>query len=170
MEVYMDLAKFNALDIILVCGLPGAGKSYFSMLHFKDAERKRVNRKEIRKFIYEMMNFGLAWSEKNFASHDEVLVKHVERKIIEHLLAGKKKILIDNTSVSAHSRKNYIEIAKQMHKSIGVIFLQVQPALCLERNKKSSDPTPEIVISTLSAGIELPKKEEEFNEILLVKE
>jgi predicted kinase len=166
----MDLVKFNALDMVLVCGLPGAGKSYFSKTHFTNGDRKRVNRKEIRKFIYEMMNFGNPWSEKNFASHDETLIKHVERKVIEHLLAGKKKVLIDNTSVSVHSRKNYIEIAKQMHKTIGVIFLSVPPAVCLERNKKSPDPTPEIVISQLSAGLELPKHEEGFNEILLVKE
>ena len=31
----MDLSKINALDIIIIAGLPGSGKSHFSKTKFK---------------------------------------------------------------------------------------------------------------------------------------
>jgi predicted kinase len=165
----MDLNKFHDLDVVLVCGLPGSGKSHFSGENFRDSGRNRVNRKEIHHLLYEMIHFGGKWSEAKFDALDEFLVKHVERKIIEHLLQNKKKVLIDNTSVSAESRKGYISIAQQMHKSIGVIFLHTPAGTCLERNRTRADPVPERVISNLAAAIDLPRSDEGFREILVLK-
>ena len=96
----MDLGRFQNLDMIVVCGLPGSGKSHFAGAHFAGTGRLRVNRKEMRRLLFEMTHFGQKWSEKEFASSDEFLVGHVERKIIEHFLQGHKKLLIDNTSMS----------------------------------------------------------------------
>jgi predicted kinase len=107
----MDIHRFQGFDIVLVCGLPGSGKSHFARTHFLQSGRKRVNRKEIRRLLFEMTTFGQKWSEKEFASNDEFLVKHVERKIIEHLLQAKQKLLIDNTNISTESRKQYLTIA-----------------------------------------------------------
>jgi predicted kinase len=164
----MDLARFEKFDVVLICGLPGSGKSHFAKLYFEKSGRMRVNRKEIRKFIFEMINFGKQWSEANFSSSDEVLVRHTERKIVEHLLQNKNKILIDDTSTSSESRKNYIGIVKQAHKTIGAIFIHTSPAKCIERNRVRQDPIPEIVISKLAAGIEIPETEEGFGEVLIV--
>ena len=85
----MDLAKFQSLDMVLVCGLPGSGKSRFAAEFFADSGRDRVNRKEIHRLLYEMIHFGKKWSEKAFDELDDFLVKHVERKIIEHLLQNR---------------------------------------------------------------------------------
>jgi tRNA uridine 5-carbamoylmethylation protein Kti12 len=166
----MDLTKFQPLDIILVCGLPGSGKSKFSKRFFADSGRDRVNRKEIHRLLYEMIHFGKRWTEKEFDALDDHLVKHVERKIIEHLLQNNQKVLVDNTSVSESSRKTYIGIAQQMHKSIGAIFLHTPPATCLARNREREDPIPERVISNLAAAIDLPRSEEGFKEVLVLKD
>ena len=166
----MDLTKFQTLDIILVCGLPGSGKSEFSKQFFTDSGRDRVNRKEIHRLLYEMIHFGKKWTEQEFDALDEHLVKHVERKIIEQLLQSKQKVLVDNTSVSESSRKTYVGIAQQMHKTIGAIFLQIPPATCLERNRKREDPVPERVISNLAAAIDLPRTEEGFKEVFVLKD
>lgn len=101
----MDLTKMHSLDIILIAGLPGSGKSQFAKTNFQSADRQRINRKEIRKMMYEMAHFGDAWKESYFNDHDEILVKHVERKIIEHLLQINKKVLIDNISVTKIQEK-----------------------------------------------------------------
>ncbi len=164
----MDLTQYNNLDIILVCGLPGSGKSHFSKASFKDSGHKRVNRKEIRGLLYEMSHFGEPWSEELFSETDESIVKHVERKILEHLLQKRQKVLIDNTSVTVSSRKTYINLAKQMNRSIGVIFLNIPLIKCLQRNRSRQDRIPDTVISNLSATIELPKKEEGFKQVLII--
>ncbi len=162
------LERIKSLDIVLVCGLPGSGKSHFSREYFQDSERDRVNRKEIHRMLYKMIHFGKKWSEKEFDVLDESLVKHVERRIIEHLLQRNQKVLIDNISVSPSSRKTYIDIALRMHKSIGVIFLNTPTIKCLERNRGREDQIPERVISNLATAIVYPKVEEGFKEVLIM--
>jgi len=164
----MDLGRFQNLDIIVVCGLPGSGKSHFAGANFSGTGRLRVNRKELRRLLFEMTRFGQKWSEKEFASSDELLVKHVERKIIEHFLQNHKKLLIDNTSMSQESRKPYLTIARQAGKSIGAIFLDIPVTRCLERNRSREDSVPERVISNLQAEKELPDVAEGYKEVLVV--
>ena len=166
----MDLTKFDSIDILLVCGLPGSGKSVFSKQFFSNSGRDRVNRKEIHRLLYEMIHFGKRWTEQEFDAVDEHLVKHVERKIIEQLLQKNQKVLIDNTSVSESSRKTYVGIAQQMHKTIGAVFLHTPPATCLKRNREREDPVPERVISNLAAAIDLPRPEEGFKAVLVLRD
>ena len=164
----MDLSRFESLDVVLVCGLPGSGKSYFCRNHFQASGRLRVNRKEIRRLLYEMLYLGKKWSEADFSSSDEFLVKHVERKIIEHLLQNRKKVLIDNTSVSVASRRSYLAVVQGMRKSIGLIFLNVPALRCLQQNRMREDPVPEMVISNLAAGLAPPRPDEGFQEVLVL--
>jgi predicted kinase len=164
----LDLSKMHTYDIILVCGLPSSGKSYLSRNEFNINERKRINRKEIRRLIYEMTSFGEKWSEQLFASVDQHLVKHTERKMIEHLLSTGEKILIDNTSITVDSRKLYTTIAARMNKTIGAIFIDADVNRCIMRNRASKDPVPENVFPKLSAGKTLPDKREGFTAVVIV--
>ena len=140
----MDLSAFHSLDVVLVCGLPGSGKSHFAAEHFRDTGRNRVNRKELHRLLFEMIHFGGEWTEAQFDAIDDFLVKHVERK-------------------------RYVTIAQQMPKSIGVIFLHTPAATCMERNLARPDPVPERVIPNLAAAIDLPRAEEGFRGILVLK-
>jgi len=164
----MDLVRFDPLDIVLVCGLPGSGKSHFSATYFNRNGRKRINRKELRRLLYEMTSFGNQWREDYFSDHDEMLVKHVERKIIEHLLQNKSPVLVDNTSVTADSREYYLTVARQMHRTIGAIFLNLPLKKCLERNRSRQDQMSEGIITNLYASMELPDRSEGFKEILIL--
>jgi predicted kinase len=165
----MDLTKFQNLDIVLVCGLPGSGKSHFARTFFLKSGRKRVNRKEIRRHLFEMTTFGQKWTEAEFAGNDEFLVKHVERKIIEHFLQNHQKLLLDNTNISAESRKLYLTIAHQTAKSIGAIFLNTPVGQCLQRNRGRDDAVPESVIAQLQAERELPELSEGYREVLVIE-
>ena len=164
----MDRTRFDSLHVLLVCGLPASGKSHFSKSRFQNSDRKRINRKEIRRHLYEMLNFGGKWAEENFNESDEFLVKHVERKTIEHLLQGKHKLLIDNTSVTRSSREAYVQLARRMHCNVGVIFLDTPLKLCLERNAQRQDPVPGLAITNLAAALELPTEDEGFRQIMIL--
>ena len=164
----MDLSRFMGLDIVLICGLPGAGKSHFAREHFGGGEWKRINRKELRRLVYEMTNFGDEWKEDYFDSHDEHLVKYVERRICEHMLEHRRKIIVDNTSVTASSRAEYVKMADGSRKSIGAIFINTPLQKCLERNRTGAAPVPDIVISNLFASIDLPDEREGFRRVLVL--
>ena len=166
----MDLTNFYPLDIVIICGIPGSGKSHFAKTFFKKEDRKRINRKEIRRHIYEMTSFGDKWKEEYFDEEGESLVKHVERKMYEQFLQNMDKVLIDNPSVTKSSRKNYFSLAEQRVKTTGVIFLNTPLMKCMERNKKRDDAVPDKVISTLFSSIELPDKHEGFDEILVISD
>lgn len=166
----LELEELFYLDIVLICGLPACGKSQFAKTYFKPQEFKRINRKEIRRMLYEMTTFEDKWSEKEFSSVDEGLVKQIERKLLENLLQNEQKVLIDNTSVSTVSRKSYIQIAQQFRKTIGVVFMNTPVQVCMERNRKKADPVPERIIANLAAAIELPDYREGFKEVALIKD
>ena len=117
-----------------------------------------------------MLNFGEKWSEENFYNLDEFLVKHVERMILEQLLHNKQKLLIDNTSITESARKAYLDLAKQMKRSIGIIFLNTQLKLCLQRNSQRSAPVPGTVITNFAADLELPTEEEGFAQVLVLND
>jgi len=164
----MDLSNFYLLDIVLICGIPGSGKSHFANNFFRNDNRKRINRKEIRRHLYEMSSFGQKWKEEFFDEENEILVKHVERKIFEHFLQNMDRILVDNPCVSKTSRSNYVSVAQQKLKSTGVIFLNTPEIKCLQRNKTRPDAVPDQVISSLYSSIELPENNEGFDEILVI--
>ena len=164
-----ELLKFNSLDIILICGLPGSGKSHFAEKYFRHSGFKRINRIEIRKHLYSMFNFGDPWKEVYFDEESEHLVKHVERKLLEHLLFTHQKVLIDNTSVTKPSRKSYVSTAIRYKKSIGVVYLATSAQICMQRNKDRGSDLPEEVISHLYALREEPDFSEGFKEILILE-
>ena len=164
----MNIEDFDTIDLLLVCGLPGCGKSHFAGNYYRSGDRKRINRKEIRSHLYEMTSFGEQWHEDLFNEKDEHLVKHVERKLIEHFLQNNEKVLIDNVSVTAESRKTYTAIANRFNRSIGVIFLNPPLQVCRERNRNRPDPVPELAITNLSASIDLPARKEGFRNIMVI--
>ena len=106
-------------------------------------------------------------SEGRYSTVDEVLVKHVERKIIEHLLQNRLSVLVENTCISASSRTTYLSIARQMHRTAGVVFLDTPVATCLERNRARADPVPERVIAELAAALERPDAGEGFDQVMI---
>lgn len=164
----MDLDRFDRLDIVLVCGLPGSGKSHFSRSYFNKNDRRRINRKELRRLLYEMTSFGDPWREEYFNEYDEMLVKHVERKMVDHFLQERLPILVDNTSITVESRQYYLGVARQARKTIGAVFLNVPIQKCLARNRSREDQMSEGIIANLYAGLELPSKTEGFNELLIL--
>lgn len=155
-------------NIVLVGGLYGSGKTEYANKHFLSQSRYRISRSEIRKLLFEMTNFGKKWTADMFTEEDDVLVKHVERKIIEHYLQNKRNVLVINTFTSVESRKRFIAIAKDMNKTLGIIFLDVPVNICLKNNEAKSSGVPAYVVQKLSNKKVLPSKHEGFSEVIIV--
>lgn len=164
----MNLEKMKSLNMLLLCGLYGSGKTQYALTYLKDASRHRISRTEIRKLIFEMTSFNQHWTSDKFNEEDDVLVKHVERKILEHFLHNKRNILIVNTFMTVQSRARFIKIAKDARRSIGAIFLDTPLEMCLENNQKFSTGVPAHVVNKLNFKKVLPTKSEGFDEVMIV--
>jgi len=158
----------DSMDIILLCGLYGAGKTKFAKQHFLNSNRFRISRSEIRKNLFEMAYFGKKWTAEAFSEDNDFLVKHVERKILEHILHHKQKSLIINTFVSTKSRKRFINIAKERKIKIGAIFLNPPIETCLEKNETNAINVPSNVLYILKGKLELPAKSEGFDKVIII--
>ncbi len=157
------------MDILLVCGLYGSGKNQFAEKYFRHADYNRVSRNEIRRLIFEMTHFGERWQSEKFSEEDDVLVKHIERKILEHYLHNKRKVLVINTFATGKSRQRFVALAKEYKRTIGAVFINMPLEYCLSRYKEHNPTLPEIVLRSMATRIELPQKKEGFSEILEMK-
>ncbi|HOU84811.1 MAG TPA: ATP-binding protein [Spirochaetota bacterium] len=162
------LEKFNSFDILLICGVYGSGKNAFAEKYFKNGSWNRVSRNEIRKLLYEMTRFGDAWESAKFSEEDDILVKHIERKILEHYLHNKRKVLVINTFATKKSRQRFVSLAAEYKKTIGAVFMNMPLEFCLSGYKKHNPTMPENVLRSMFQKIELPEKREGFTEVLEV--
>jgi len=163
------MEKIHHCNIVLLGGLYGAGKTEFAVKHFANRSRYRISRSEIRRLIFEMTNFGKKWTADKFNEEDDVLVKHVERKIVEHYLQNKRNVLVINTFTSIESRKRFLAIAKDMNKSIGMVFLDIPVEICLKNNEAKASGIPEFVTYKLSNKKVIPSQNEGFSEVVIIK-
>jgi predicted kinase len=166
----MALEKIHGCDIVLLGGLYGSGKSEFAMRYFSKQKRYRISRQEIRKLIYEMTSFNQQWTGDRFNEEDDSLVKHVERKIMEHYLHHNRGILIINTFMTAESRKRFIAMAKEKNKTIGMVFLDAAVDRCLKKNREKPSGVSDQVLYNLSARKEKPSIREGFNQLVIIED
>jgi predicted kinase len=163
------LEKFNNFDILLICGIFGSGKNEFSSKYFHNGSWNRLSRNEIRKHIYEMTHFGDTWASAKFNEEDDVLVKHIERKIMEHYLQHKRKVLLINTFSTIKSRQRFVTMANESKKTIGAIFLNMPLETCLAGYKKYNPTLPEFVLRSMYQKIEIPEKREGFTDVMIIQ-
>lgn len=170
MQFNPNVERFHKYNIILICGLYGSGKTEFALMNFKEKDRYRISRSELRKLMFEMTNFGETWSSEAFNEEDDVLVKHVERKILEHFLHNKRNVLIINTFMTRKSRQRFVKLARDANKTIGAIFLDTPLEKCIEQSGMRSAHVPPNVIKVLHTRKELPAKSEGFDDVLIVED
>ncbi len=159
----MKISQFYGLDIVLLCGLYGAGKTEFSKQYFKNRDFYRVSRLEIRRLLFEMTRFGKMWKADEFSEENDSLVKHVERKVVEHYIHHNHSVLLINTFVTEKSRARFLSFAKERRKTIGAIFIDTPLEQCVAQNDESKSRVPARVIYDLSVRKQLPSKQEGFD-------
>ena len=132
------------LDMVIMIGLQGSGKSTFCAAHYPEYTRINLDTLRTRK-----------------KEHDTLLLA----------LNRKENIIIDNTNPTKDDRKKYIQAGRaQKYKIIGC-FMQSRLQDCIERNnaRTGKDRIPDIAISCTANKLELPYYDEGFDELYYVK-
>ena len=97
----------------LMCGCPGAGKSYYIKTHLKEGE-KIISRDEIR--------FSMLKEEDEYFSKEKEVYNEFIKQI-NAAIADNKDFYVDQTSLNAAARnKLFNKLIKKPDKIIGIYF------------------------------------------------
>jgi len=142
--------------LILMCGLPGSGKSYFCKHNIK-GDFLYVSRDEIR--------FALLGENDEYFSKEKLVFRIFVEKIAAGLSAG-KDVYADATHLSPASRAKLLNCIDDV-KEVNVIYFDIPMWLILRQNRQRSGRAyvPEEQIEKMSASYQPPQKSEGFAHI-----
>jgi len=131
------------MEMIIFIGIPASGKSSF-------------------------------YKELFFNSHirismDLLNTRNKEGKLLQYCFETQSKMVIDNTNVTAESRRKYIQLAQRNRYQIIGYYFESNVLNCLERNKNRKEPINEIGIKAKYKALEKPLLTEGFDKIFSVK-
>ena len=158
--------SINTCDLILICGIPASGKTHLT--HNRYRNRVRLNRDDIRFAHKRMISYGQKWTQSDFDLEFEKIFSDYEMKLLQLHLRRGHKIVVDDTNVTRTRRKPYVDVAKTLGKTIGILFLNPSVELCLERNRKRQNVIPEPIVRQYSNDIELPQIDEGFDVVEII--
>ena len=156
------LNSVRDLDLVLVAGVQGSGKTTLTTAEFRD--RVRVNLDEIR-FFYKRMTTGQTWKSDDWRPAMEPLFRKIEDEVLRFNLHAGNRVVVDNTNISRRSRAHYLALGKTLGKSVGLIFLDLPLDTCLTRNRGRSAVVPEPVIAEFYQMREMPGDDEGFDRV-----
>lgn len=157
--------KIDECDLILVAGVQGSGKTKYVLSKFCD--QLRLNTDEIRYAHKRMTAHGKNWTQLDYNPELEEIFREYEQKLLRFHLRQGQKIVVDNTNVTCERRRSYIDIAKSLNKTIGIVFLNTPLHQCLAYNKKRDNAIPESIVKKFHKQIELPTLEEGFDYVII---
>lgn len=142
-------------ELILMMGIPGAGKSTYLKKVVKENEI-RISRDEIR--------FAMIGDGDYFSKENEVFDEYVNQ--IQAALDNDKicKVYADATQISKGSRKKLLNRLKLDNVRVSIYWKKTPLKLCLERNRnrKGKECVPDAAIQKMYWTAQNPK-EDEFN-------
>ena len=129
------------MEIIVLTGIPGSGKSTYYNNHFKD-DYVRVNL-------------------------DTLKTRKREDKLIKECIENNKSFVVDNTNVTIEQRKKYIDIAKENGYKIVNYFFPVDVNKSIMQNdlREGKARVAKVAIYVMAKKFVEPTINEGFDEV-----
>lgn len=133
------------MEAVIFVGIPGSGKSSF----FKE------------RFFTTHVRISL----------DLLRTRNRERALLKMCLDTEQRFVVDNTNPAAEDRKGFIEAAKGARFRVIGYYFQSRVEDCSRRNSQrlETERVPEIAILSGAKRLELPRREEGFDQLFYVR-
>ncbi len=133
------------MEIIIYCGLQGAGKSSYYKHHQVDSHLR--------------LNF------------DMLRTRHREQLLLEAAIKSKTKLVIDNTNPTRQQRLRYIKPALAAHYKLICYWFCTPFEVAAARNELRSgkDKVPEVGLASVARQFEFPSFAEGYDEIYQIQ-
>jgi predicted kinase len=135
----------RAMEVVILMGIPGAGKSTFYRQRFFDTH-VRINLDMLR-------------------------TRHRERTLFQACLACGQDVVIDNTNPTAADRARYIEPAKAAGAKITGFYFRSRVSEAMRRNaeREGMQRVPDKAILGIAGRLERPALSEGFDALFYVR-
>jgi len=132
--------------VIMIVGLPGAGKSYFAKQFADTFSVPLICGDDIRAELF---------AKPTFSSDENQIIGRIQDLMLEQLLKIKGSVIIDGNNNAKIERLKTQKLAKQNGFETLVVWVQTNPDLAKSRALKNADkPTKHLAIT-----------EEQFNQV-----
>jgi protein phosphatase len=139
------------LELVIVCGLSGSGKSWLSK------KREENNHRFIRLSSDELR--GVIGSGEEDQTVSGQVFKTME-VMTEFFLKSGRSVIIDATMLNPRARKPFVELGRKYEALLIAYCVKTPLEKCLERNRNRKRFVPEEIIRIQAAKLEWPTKEE----------
>lgn len=136
--------------LIVMCGLPGSGKTSYIQNNLTSNGETIVSMDMIRKEV-----FGDSRCQR-----DNNLIAKLAMYRVKSLLSDGEIVVFDATSITKQYRANFINIAKDLGLKSTIIYKKMNLDDLLTINKYRDDPIPERVLCNIRFKLEEPSDDE----------
>lgn len=145
-SAYVDYVPFESpqMDIVLMSGLPGAGKDTFIRNHF--AELPVISLDDIRK----------EWGIKPTDQKGNGRVIQEAKMRAKELLRKKKSFVWNATNTTFQMRQQLINLFTDYRAAVNIIYIESSYAALKQQNKSREEIVPEQVLERLIRKLEVP--------------
>jgi predicted kinase len=141
--------------VVVLCGLPGSGKStYLDGLNVT-----ALSSDHLRKLLID--------DETDQSIHAQVF-ETLRYLLRQRLALGRPVTYIDATNLTPEERHPYIAIGRAYGSEIEAAFFDVPLETCLERNRQRPRSVPEDVVRKMAAKLKAPSEEEGFSRVTIL--
>lgn len=141
--------------LILLCGLPGSGKSTWAAKHYPNVVATSSD--HIRELFYDTRE----------DQRESARVHRMVEMIVEQRLFHKMPItIVDSTNLYVAHRKRYWELAHTYGATPICVWMNIPLGICLRQNVERPHPVPEQVIRDMHTTFEPPEDNEGWRSLL----
>lgn len=146
------------VKLIIMCGMPGSGKSTYAEKLSKKENAWIASTDYIRKQLY--------GDETRNDEPKKIFGRLFYR--IGMALDKKKSIIVDATNVTIRDRKKFLQMFKGRYDRSVCVYVATDADECKRRNAGRERVVPDSAIDKFLEKLEVPSKEEGFDEILVI--
>lgn len=141
--------------LILLCGLPGSGKSTWAAKHYPNVVATSSD--HVRELFYDTRE-----DQRESARVHRMVEMIVEQRLFHNMPIT----IVDSTNLYVAHRKRYWELARTYGATPICVWMNTPLHTCLHRNKMRSVVVPEHVIYDMHTTFEHPEDTEGYASLL----
>lgn len=146
-KLYERLKPENSFKFVLLCGIPGVGKSTYIKTHYSNYE------------VISMDDIRAELGDRRDQSRNKEVARIAKERLKEQLRL-KKNIVWDATSIRKEHREDLLQLAEKYGAFTALVTLLDKESNIRKRNKDREFDVPDEVITRMISNFQFPSPDE----------